>query len=152
MSDRTPEPDAAPPPLTPARLVGRALRLRCCVCGGGGIFHRWFTMEDNCPTCGFRFERIEGHWIGSLGLNTILTMGAGLIVVVGGYALMYPDPNLTVLIAVVVVLGVLGPLFLFPFTRTLWTAADLMMRPLDVDDGVDPDHIPARRPPPPRRR
>lgn len=150
MPDSASAPPDPPPPLTAGRLVSRALRLKCCVCGGGGIFHRWFTMEENCPTCGFRFERIEGHWIGSLGLNTILTMGAGLIIVSGGYALMHPDPNLPLLIGILLVVGIAGPLFLFPYTRTLWTAADLMMRPLEVDDGVDPDFIPARRPPRPR--
>ena len=139
--------DVGPPPLTAGRLFGRALRRRCPVCGGGGIFHRWVSMEERCPTCGFRFERIEGHWIGSLGLNTIITFGLGMLVLGVGYALMHPDPNIPVLLAAVLVVAVAGPLVLFPWTRTLWSAADLLMRPLDPDDEVDPDHLPGGGPP-----
>lgn len=104
-------------------------------------------MEERCPTCGFRFERIEGHWIGSLGLNTIITFGLGMLVLGVGYALMHPDPNIPVLLTAVLVVAVAGPLVLFPWTRTLWSAADLLMRPLDPDDEVDPDHLPGGGPP-----
>jgi uncharacterized protein (DUF983 family) len=116
------------------------------VCGGGEIFHRWVSMEERCPTCGFRFERIDGHWIGALGINTIVTFGLGMFVLIGGYALMYPDPNVPVLLVAVLVVAIAGPLVLFPWTRTIWSAGDLLMRPLDPDDEVDPDFWPSGGP------
>jgi hypothetical protein len=104
-------------------------------------------MADDCPTCGFHFERIEGHWIGALGMNTILTLLIGMIVLIGGFVLMYPDPNVPLLLAMTVSVAILGPLVLFPWTRMVWSAADLLMRPLDPDDGVDPDFWPSGGPP-----
>jgi hypothetical protein len=103
-------------------------------------------MCDRCPTCGFRFERIEGHWIGALGINTILTFAIGMFVLIGGYALMYPDPNVPVLLVAVVVVAIAGPLVLFPWTRMVWSASDLLMRPLDPDDDVDPEFWPSGGP------
>jgi hypothetical protein len=104
-------------------------------------------MADDCPTCGFHFERIEGHWIGALGMNTILTLAIGMVVLIGGFVLMYPDPNVPLLLAMTVTVAILGPLVLFPWTRVVWSAADLLMRPLDPDDGVDPDFWPSGGPP-----
>ena len=37
-------------------------------------------MERNCPRCKLHFERIEGHWIGAVGRNTI---GSFLLLVAG---------------------------------------------------------------------
>jgi hypothetical protein len=43
-------------------------------------------------------------------------------------------------ITVLTVLGALvAPLLFFPFSRTIWCAIDLAMRPLEFDEGVAPD-------------
>jgi uncharacterized protein (DUF983 family) len=143
------EPDQRPPPLTAGRLLARALLLHCPVCGGGGLFRRWFTQADRCPTCGFRFHRVEGHWIGSLGINTIVSFTALLLAVVVGFALTTPDPPVGVLIAVAMAVAGIVPMVFFPWSRMLWSAIDLLMRPLEPDDEVDPRHWPGARP---RRR
>ena len=39
-------------------------------------------MVEDCPTCGLHFERVEGHWIGAIGINTIVSFGALLITIV----------------------------------------------------------------------
>lgn len=134
------------PPLTTGRTLGRALALRCPVCGGGGLFRRWFTMADHCPTCGFRFHRVEGHWIGSLGMNTIVSFGALLVSVVVGFLITYPDPPVLPLMAVAVGVAALTPVAFFPWSRTLWSAIDLLMRPLEPDDEVDARWWPAAKP------
>lgn len=126
-----PAPDR--PPLTAGRLFGRALLRRCPVCGSGGIFRRWLLLADNCPTCGFKFERIEGHWIGSLGTNTVLSFGTLLVVLVVSFAAMYPDPSVPLLLTICLFVAIVGPLFFFPYSKTIWTAFDLLVRPLTLD-------------------
>jgi len=42
------------------------------------------------------------------------------------------------LIAAVIAVALIVPALAFPFTRTVWTAIDLVMRPLEFDDGVPP--------------
>ncbi|HLG00778.1 MAG TPA: DUF983 domain-containing protein [Acidimicrobiia bacterium] len=104
------------------------------MCGSRGLFRRWFSMVERCPRCGFRFEREAGHWVGSLGLNTVISFGALLVTIVTGVALTAPDVAVGPVTAVGVAVAVVLPVLIFPLTRTLWAAVDIMMRPLDDDD------------------
>ncbi len=117
-------------PSAPTALARAALR-RCPVCGHGGLFRLWFQMVERCPGCGLRFERIEGHWLGSLGLNTIVSFVLLFAVIAGGLILTAPDFPVPLLTGLAVATAVLVPLLFFPFSRTLWTAIDLLMRPLE---------------------
>jgi uncharacterized protein (DUF983 family) len=124
------------------RLILRGLAMRCPVCGGGKLFRRWFTIVENCPRCGFRLERIEGHWIGALGMNTVVSFGAVLLAVVAAFILTYSDESAVPAVAAVVAVAVAVPLAFFPVSKTLWSAIDLAMRPLEPDDEVDPRWLP----------
>jgi uncharacterized protein (DUF983 family) len=126
-------------------MLVRGLTRRCPLCGGGKLFRRWFTMVDRCPRCGFPFERIEGHWIGALGMNTVVSFGAVLIAVVAGFVLTYPDGPFAVAVVLIVGTALVVPLVFFPFSKTLWSAIDLAMRPLAPEDDVDPRFIPGSR-------
>ena len=64
---------------TPRRMLLRGCVKHCPVCGQGHLFVRYFRMIDRCPRCGLRFERLEGHWTGDLGINTIVSFGTLLI-------------------------------------------------------------------------
>ena len=137
------EPGREPPPLTVPRLLLRGLARRCPLCGGGHLFRRWFTIVDRCPRCGFRLERIEGHWLGALGLNSIVSFGAVLLAVVVGFIVTYEDESATVAVGLIVATAIVVPLAFYPVSKTLWSAIDLAMRPLEPDDDVDPRWIPA---------
>lgn len=113
------------------------------MCGGGGLFRRWFTIVEHCPRCGFRLERIEGHWIGALGINTVVSFGAVMLAVVTAFIATYPDGWVAGAVAFVVAVAVVVPLAFYPVSKTVWCAIDLAMRPLDPDDEVDPRWIPA---------
>ena len=91
-------------------------------------------MRDDCPRCDLHFERIEGHWIGAIAMNTVLSLLVLLGILVGGFAASYPDsPNIALLWACLAA-GAFGPLFFHPFSRTLWLALDLAMRPVVPDE------------------
>ncbi|HEX5365723.1 MAG TPA: DUF983 domain-containing protein [Acidimicrobiales bacterium] len=135
------EPEA-PPPLTVSRLLLRGLTRRCPLCGQGRLFRRWFTIADRCPRCGFRLERIEGHWLGALGLNTIVSFGAVMVAVLVGFVATYQDESAVGAVVLIVATAVVVPLLFYPVSKTLWSAIDLAMRPLEPDDDVDPRWIP----------
>lgn len=129
-----PRTNSALKPVRPtlATMLWRGLRRRCPVCGGGRLFTRWLRLKEHCPTCGFQFEREEGFFLGAMVINIAVTEGAMMLCVVLGVALTLPHPPL----ALIVVLGLLSsvavPIFWYPFSKTLWSAIDLAMHPLDA--------------------
>jgi hypothetical protein len=98
-------------------------------------------MLERCPRCSFRLERVEGHWLGAWFLNILVSTSAVLAAVVLGSVTTYPG-SLAPAIAAVIVVAVVVPLAFYPFSKTLWSAIDLAMRPLEPDDDVDPRWIP----------
>ena len=122
-------------------LLKRGLHRRCAVCGQNKLFRRWVVMVERCPRCGFRFERAPGQWLGSWFLNITIAQVAVVGVLIAGVATTWPDPPM-VIIGVLTAVAALGvPFAFFPFSRTIWTAIDLAMRPLDFDDGVSPGFV-----------
>ncbi len=126
-------PYALDPPTT-GRLLWRGVRRRCPLCGSGRLFRRWLVMVEDCPRCDLHFERIEGHWIGAVAMNTVLALLVLLGVIVGGFAATYPDPPPSSLMVASIVVAALMPLAFHPVSRTLWTALDLAMRPVTPDE------------------
>ncbi len=115
-------------------MLARGLTMGCPACGQRGLFRRWFTMADECPKCGLHFERIEGHWIGAIGINTIVSFAVLGIVVIVGVILTYPDGSTLRLILIAAAAGLIGPTLFYPMSKTLWTAIDVGMRPLEAHE------------------
>jgi len=109
------------------RALGRGLLKRCARCGSGGLFRRWFSMVERCPRCGLRFEREEGHWVGAMIVNFAVTMLAFVSVLAAGLLLTWPDVPWTGLTVVAVVIVVAVPIVLYPWSKTIWVAIDLLM-------------------------
>lgn len=121
-------------------MVTRGVFGHCPVCGSGHLFSRWVTMVDRCPECSFLFERLEGHWIGAIAVNTIAVIGLMLVLLVGTMIFTYPDLVPLQLVPVLVVVGAVCPILFYPVSKTLWTAIDILMRPLKKGE-VDPRYV-----------
>mgnify|MGYP002778009719 CR=1 FL=1 len=112
------------------RLFGRAALLRCPHCGGGPVLAGWFTLRVKCGTCGLRLLRGEHDRVmGSVFiLFTLVGVVCYALIAVALAAtdetpwdlLQYGLPAL----ALALVVG------LFPFSKLLWLAFDLMLRPV----------------------
>jgi uncharacterized protein (DUF983 family) len=138
-----------PKPLTVRRLVRRGLLRRCPVCGGGDVFQTWFEVRDRCPRCHFPIRREEGHWIGAVGINMIVTLGALMLTLLVGFLLTWDNRRAAPIFISSFAVALVVPLTFFGSSQTLWSAIDLAMRPLEPNDDVDPRWIP---PPVNRRR
>jgi uncharacterized protein (DUF983 family) len=108
----------------------RAISRRCPYCGGPGVFDGYFTLRERCPTCGVTFEREEGYFLGGYALNLVVAelVGLGLAI----FLLFNTDLRELDLIwqeVIAVALAVAFPLILFPFSRTVWIALDLVLHP-----------------------
>lgn len=115
-------------------LLRRGLTLACPACGARGHFRHWVRMSERCHRCGLVFERIEGHWIGAIGINTIVSFGALLVALAIGLALTLPDVPVVPLTIGNIAVAAVVPLLFYPASRTLWTAIDIAMRPLEAHE------------------
>jgi uncharacterized protein (DUF983 family) len=119
-------------------MVARALRLRCPWCGEGSLFASWFTMRESCPACRLFLEREEGYFTGAMGVNLVaaeLLFVAGFI---GSVVLTWPDVPWDMMYGWIAV-AVIAPLTLYPFSKTLWLAGDLFIRPPELHEFVPDD-------------
>ena len=118
-----------------ARLIARALLLRCPRCGRATAMQRWFTVRPSCTACRFRFDRGEpGYFQGAGCLNLVvaeLLFAVGLVTAV---ALTWPVTPWTALTIVGAFVVALMPILFFPWSRTLWIALDLALRPSESHD------------------
>lgn len=111
----------------PSKLLLRGLLRRCPLCGGGKLFTRWFTMAADCPTCTYHFEREEGFFLGAFVMSTAITLASLMAFLVIGFATTLPNPPLVTLAIIGAAVGLLVPIIIYPFTKTLWSAVYLTM-------------------------
>jgi uncharacterized protein (DUF983 family) len=116
-------------PVLLARL-GRALRLRCPRCGEAGAMASWFRMHERCSACDLDLDRNEsGYQVGSylVAMIVIELLFVGIFLAI--LAATWPTPPWDALSIGGPLLMLLGPLVLFPFTKTIYLAMDLTLRP-----------------------
>jgi uncharacterized protein (DUF983 family) len=111
---------------------------RCAVCGSGHLFHRWVNMAPSCPHCGHRFYREPGHWCGSWFLNICMAQMMVVLFLITAAAVEWPEPPGISVIVGGLLVTFACTFFFFPFSRTIWCAIDLAMKPLDFTDDVAP--------------
>lgn len=128
-----------------ARVFWRALRLRCPLCGGRPIFLTWSRLVPNCPVCGLGLERgEEGYWLGAYLFNLAAVEIAFTAWVVAFFALTLPSPPWAVFQWGTIGLMIAVPVGFFPWSKTLFLAFDVLLRPPTEEDFAAP-HEEARR-------
>jgi hypothetical protein len=95
-------------------------------------------MAPRCPRCCLVFVREPGQWLGSWFLNVCLAQTVVVLILIVGVGITWPEPPIAPIAVAAGVAAIAVPFAFFPFSRTLWLAIDLAMRPLDFDDGVAP--------------
>jgi uncharacterized protein (DUF983 family) len=88
------------------------------------MFRRWVVMNEICSSCGLRFEREEGYWLGAVAINTVVTIGAFAATLVVWAVLAWPDPPWTAITIVGVAVSALTPIVFHPWSRALWMALE----------------------------
>jgi uncharacterized protein (DUF983 family) len=135
-----PDRNAAP---SPGRMLRRGLTKRCPICGSGHLFDGWFRMKERCPGCDFRFEREEGFFLGAYTINLAIAEGLLLVLAIVPLILLLnanPDMSVWPIAVVGLLAAVLAPIVFYPFSRTIWSAIDLVLRPLDKVEPSDRHH------------
>ncbi len=118
-----------------ARLIGRALRLRCPNCGVGAVLRPYATVNAHCRQCRFHFERSSDSYF-SGAMLTNLAVAEFLFAVVFGGVLIAAWPNVPWdLLGWAMPLGVfIAPILLLPFAKVCWLTFDVAFRPITPEE------------------
>lgn len=130
--------------------LGRAMLLRCPVCGKSRIFlpllrtrtlRDWFTPLDGCPRCGYPYEREPGYFLVS---TWVINYGAGSILGIVIYAILetFYHLDITVLLVAVLTPIVLFNLLFARHSKALFIAVDHLCDPHEKDPGDDGGNLP----------
>jgi uncharacterized protein (DUF983 family) len=113
------------------RLFGRAVLVRCPNCGSRGLFLSWFRMRERCPGCDMPLQRgeSEDYWLGGMMFNIVLSEGLAVLAVGVVLLATWPAVPWTAVWIGAVALMIAAPFLLFPLSRTMWLAFDLLFRP-----------------------
>ncbi len=119
-------------------LLWRGLAKHCPRCGGGHVYRNWFKMKERCPTCGYLFEREPGFFVGAYLINFTIVEGFLFVMLMGFIAWkdQNPDAGMTLAIVIGLFIGLVGPVIFYPYSRTIWSALDLLMTPLEMGEIV----------------
>lgn len=88
-------------------------------------------MVEVCPRCGMTFAREEGFFLGAFVVNFGLVLVLVALYIALGLALTLPEPPPGKLAAGAMVVATLVPIAFYPNSRTVWSAIDLWMKPLE---------------------
>ena len=120
-----------PGPRQAARLFGRALLLRCPNCGRGPVLEHWLKLRVRCGNCGLRLQRGEhDYFIGSMMILFVLAGSLLLGVLVVTLVVTSPNVPWDLLQDGLPILMIVALPALFPFSKLLWLAFDLLLRPV----------------------
>jgi len=100
-------------------------------------------MVEDCPRCGYHFEREEGFFLGAYVMNLGATQVAVVIYIGLSVVLTLPEPPLAPLAVGGAVVALMVPVLAYPFSKTLWTAIDLIMHPAHLSSETVPTVRPA---------
>lgn len=97
-------------------------------------------MVDHCPGCAYTFAREDGSWLGAFVVNFACTEGSVallLFVLVFNYAAADGESfSVVPYIVAAIGLSIAVPVFIYPYSKTIWTAIDLVMHRGRIDDDV----------------
>jgi hypothetical protein len=108
-------------------------------------------MKERCPGCNYKFEREEGFFLGAYTINLAIAEGLLLILAIVPLIVLlanHPDMSVWPITVIGLLAAILAPLVFFPFSRTIWSAIDLALRPPDRTEPSDRHNAPPPRVPP----
>jgi hypothetical protein len=90
-------------------------------------------MVEHCPRCGYKFEREEGFFLGAYVINIGISQLAAIAFIAVSVITTLPDPPVGKLIVIGVLVVSVTPFVVYPFSKTIWTAFDMIMHPDCLD-------------------
>ena len=100
----------------------------CPSCGARKLFGAGMRLSGKCPSCQMDFDGPPGHWVGAVGINTILCVISLLLTIIASTLLLWPDLKVIPMAVPALIVGLVSPILLYPISQTLWIAIEIVIR------------------------
>jgi uncharacterized protein (DUF983 family) len=111
-----------------AKVLSRALRLRCPACGQSSIARSPFRIRHHCPDCRSLFKREEGFFVGAILANVLTT--EMVILVNCTIWLTLIGSSYEKVLAVLFAVALLFPVAFYHHSWSLWLGFDYLIEGL----------------------
>ena len=111
-----------------AKVLSRALRLRCPACGQSSIARSPFRIRHHCPDCRSLFKREEGFFVGAILANVLTT--EMVILVNSTVWLTVIGSSYEKVLAGLFVVALLFPVAFYHHSWSLWIGFDYLVEGL----------------------
>lgn len=98
------------------------IRLRCPVCRKGAVFKGPYSMNENCPSCGIRFERENGYFVGAMVFAYVIGVATVIPTIV--LLVRYFEAEIPTVIGVPILQLVLLQPLIYVYSRMAWMYVD----------------------------
>ena len=106
-------------------------------------------MVERCPGCDYKFDREEGSSLGAYVVNFGITEGALAVLMVFFIIRLASNENgvgsIVPWLVAGIAIAIVVPAVFYPFSKTIWTAIDLIMHKGRMGPTRSPDRISRRR-------
>ena len=94
------------------------------------MWETFLRMRSRCPNCELELDRGESdYFYGAYLLNFVAAELVPVFVFVVALVVTWPSPPWNLLTVITVALAIIAPIALYPTTRSVWLALDLILRP-----------------------
>jgi len=106
---------------------------RCARCGAGDLGASFLELKDECPNCGWTFEREEGYWVGAMVVLFAAVEGLYVAFLAVGILAWWPEVHWNVLLWAGLALNATAPFLLYRWSKTVWVGLHVAFSPQEMD-------------------
>lgn len=110
------------------KILWRALRLRCPVCGESSIVGSPFHIKHQCPACDALFKREAGFFVGAIMANVVTTEFVILLLYVASLPVI--DTRFDLVLTCLSVVALVFPVAFYHHSWSLWLGFDHLVETL----------------------
>ncbi|CAN5530988.1 hypothetical protein BH09GEM1_BH09GEM1_00680 [soil metagenome] len=116
-------------------LASRAMRLSCPNCGKGRVLKGFNEVHEQCTVCCFRYARSDDDYFSGAMFFGLMIGETMAVLVIGAFIwITYPNVPWNFMQFAIPVILLLVMIALFPISRVVWLAVDVLMRPVEASE------------------
>ena len=108
-------------------MIWDLLRLKCPVCRKSSVFTGPYSMRAECPSCGVKFERENGYFLGAMVFAYV--MGVATVIPTIVLLVRHFEADIPTVIAFPVLQLILLQPLLYMYSRMAWMYLDRNVNP-----------------------